>query len=266
MDEHTLSERLSSLENERTTMYDDIAAEESEGGSAPTATVTETEAPSGENIQTETMRGAERAEYEATPEGSDGDEDDPESSGGARRAQHPGSAPNLGGFQTAPCTEETAAFEENTWSVIKSYFKNPSALTAHQIDSYNDCLTNIIPAIVASEESQITIPFDFDQSSGTPRREYRLRWGDVSIGRPVLQENTGATTLLTPAEARKRNLTYSANLYVDMTHQLRSRGENGEWDEPEVQEHKRIQICKIPLMIGAQAPYFIALVLEPSTT
>jgi DNA-directed RNA polymerase II subunit RPB2 len=122
-----------------------------------------------------------------------------------------------------------------------------------QIDSYNECLSVTIPEIVASPDSRVVIPFDFDSATSQPRRIYKLFWGDLSIGRPVLQESNGVATLLTPAEARRRNITYSANLYVDVRHEMHIKNDAGTWLEPEVQEVKRILISKLPLMIGASS-------------
>ena len=57
---------------------------------------------------------------------------------------------------------------------------------------------------------------------------------------------------LTPNEARLRNITYAANLYVDVEHRLRYRDEAGEWTDWESQEVPRVLICRIPLMLGSR--------------
>lgn len=71
---------------------------------------------------------------------------------------------------------------------------------------------------------------------------------------PILffQENNGVPRLLTPSEARLRNITYAASLYVDIHHQLRYRNEDGQWGEPEKQTLHRVSLCKIPLMLGSK--------------
>ena len=68
----------------------------------------------------------------------------------------------------------------------------------------------------------------------------------------VAQENNGVARLLTPAEARLRNITYSASLYVDVEHQLRHRGDDGQWGEPDRQTLRRLPLCKLPLMLGSK--------------
>lgn len=82
----------------------------------------------------------------------------------------------------------TEQFETLTWNVLRSFFRDiDGVMVKHQLDSYNDCLENIIPKIIHDPENQVVIPLDYDQDSGLPRKEYQLHWGDVSIGRPVIQ-------------------------------------------------------------------------------
>ena len=96
-------------------------------------------------------------------------------------------------------SEFTKSFETLTWNVIEAFFRdNDSVLVRHQLDSYNDCLENIIPKIIHDPENQVVIPLDYDQTSGLPRREYRLTWGDVSIGRPVIQVRPAAVARASP--------------------------------------------------------------------
>ena len=79
-------------------------------------------------------------------------------------------------------------FEDLTWNVLRSFFRDiDGVMVKHQLDSYNDCMENIIPKIIHDPENQVIIPLDYDQDSGLPRKEYQLHWGDVSIGRPVIQ-------------------------------------------------------------------------------
>lgn len=82
----------------------------------------------------------------------------------------------------------TEQFEDLTWNVLRSFFRDiDGVMVKHQLDSYNDCMENIIPKIIHDPENQVIIPLDYDQDSGLPRKEYQLHWGDVSIGRPVIQ-------------------------------------------------------------------------------
>ena len=141
---------------------------------------------------------------------------------------------------------EFVDFHNKTWDVIKSYFDQKNVWVAHQIDSYNDCMTNMIPDIIHDKMTNpCVINGGINTESGTFDLEYMLTFKDVYIGKPVIQENNGATKLLTPAEARTRNITYSASLYADVEHQIKYRKDNGEWDEPDKEFIPHVMIGKI---------------------
>ena len=52
--------------------------------------------------------------------------------------------------------------------------------------------------------------------SGDITRRYELKWGQVFLARPTVTEADGSVVPVFPQEARLRNLTYSAPLYVEM--------------------------------------------------
>ncbi len=111
----------------------------------------------------------------------------------------------------------------------------------------------MIPKIIHDKENNpIVIKTDYDPDTGLHNLEYQLEWKQVQIGRPVIQENSGVIKPLTPAEARIRNITYAANLYVDVDHQIKRRKEDGTWGEPEKQSLQKLLICRLPLMLGSK--------------
>ena len=145
-------------------------------------------------------------------------------------------------------------FENLTWDgTLNSFFRDQNPLVAHQIDSYNQALESMIPAIIQSPENcPIKVAGDFNTDTSQHNMEYQLTFKQVSIGQPVIQENNGVIKPLTPNEARIRNITYAANLYVDIQHQLRYRADNGEWGPWDKQDLPRVPICHIPLMLGSK--------------
>ena len=50
--------------------------------------------------------------------------------------------------------------------------------------------------------------------------EYHITFGNVYIGKPGIKENDGKIKMMYPIEARWRNLTYSADIYVDVYQKL----------------------------------------------
>jgi DNA-directed RNA polymerase II subunit RPB2 len=140
---------------------------------------------------------------------------------------------------------------------LNAFFRDqPGVLIAHQIDSYNDAIETVIPSIIASKENNpLVIKADFRKDGNNlsqHTKEYELHWGKVSVGRPVVQENTGVTRPLTPQEARIKNITYQLNVYVDVMHRLRYRDDSGNFGEWDTEEVPRVLLCRIPLMLGSK--------------
>ena len=73
---------------------------------------------------------------------------------------------------------------------------------------------------------------------------YVLKFEQIYLSKPTHWEKDGAPTPMMPNEARLRNLTYSAPLYVDITKTIIKEGE-----EPIETQHQKTFIGKIPIML-----------------
>jgi DNA-directed RNA polymerase II subunit RPB2 len=67
-------------------------------------------------------------------------------------------------------------------------------------------------------------------------RRYEIKFGQIYLSRPTVTEADGSVVPVFPQEARLRNLTYSAPLYIEMKKRVfisRDEGEGDEatWDE-----------------------------------
>lgn len=111
-------------------------------------------------------------------------------------------------------------WENNTWTLIDKYFKQNNVLVQHHINSFNYFITDDLPKIVKEKEFQIKINADYDSDLGMFLKEYRVEFGDINIGRPIIHENNGTSVPMYPNEARLRNLTYDSNLYININHNL----------------------------------------------
>ena len=92
----------------------------------------------------------------------------------------------------------------NTRILAKSYF-TPNKIVQHHIDSFNKFLDVGLQKIV---NEQKIIETDI---SGT-----YLKLGKIRVENPIVKEADGAIEKLFPNEARLRNLSYSAPLYLEM--------------------------------------------------
>ena len=88
-------------------------------------------------------------------------------------------------------------------------FIKEKGLVTFQIDSYNDFITRRISKVL----NEIGIIKPEVPELG----EFKIKLGGFKIGDPSVKEADGSVRPITPREARIRNLTYSAPMYVEMT-------------------------------------------------
>ncbi|HKZ45353.1 MAG TPA: DNA-directed RNA polymerase subunit B'' [archaeon] len=97
---------------------------------------------------------------------------------------------------------------ENFVTLLSSFIKE-KGLVRFQIDSYNDFIARRIPKIL----NQIGVIKPEVPELG----EFKIKLGKFKIGEPSVKEADGSVRNILPLEARTRNLTYSAPMFVEMT-------------------------------------------------
>ena len=144
-------------------------------------------------------------------------------------------------------------FEEALWKIIDSYFtgKHLKQLVRHQIESYNDFITQQIqktilmfnPVLIRSEQ-------DYNSEINKYSLETFITFENFSIHRPQIHENNGAVTLMFPQTARMRNFTYASNMTIDINIKYIIRnGNNLESEQIIYEKLTNIHIGKIPIML-----------------
>ena len=146
------------------------------------------------------------------------------------------------------------SYIEEPWTLIGSYFegKHLDQLVRHQIESYNDMVNVQLKRTVDMfNPVKITSDQDYDRVTHKYRLETEVTFANLYLSRPQIHENTGATKILFPQEARLRNFTYASMITVDMTVKYIVRG-TGADSEQITTHHKvfpKIQIGKLPIML-----------------
>jgi DNA-directed RNA polymerase II subunit RPB2 len=154
------------------------------------------------------------------------------------------------------------SYIEEPWTLIGSYFegKHLDQLVRHQIESYNDMVNVQLKRTVDMfNPVRIVSEQDYDKISHTHRLEVEVSFANLYLSRPQIHENTGATKVLFPQEARLRNYTYASMMTVDMSVKYivrngsnGSNGNNGNNGGDITIHHKvfpQIQIGKLPIML-----------------
>jgi len=93
-------------------------------------------------------------------------------------------------------------------TLLEAFIKE-RGLVRFQIDSYNDFVTRRIPKVL--KEIGVIKP------EVPELGEFKIKLGNFKIGDPCVKEADGSVRPITPQEARVRNLTYAAPMYVEMT-------------------------------------------------
>ncbi len=117
---------------------------------------------------------------------------------------------------------------KNAWELVDAFFDEYN-LVDHHIKSYNDFVNHRIQDII-----DITEPIVLEQG------EYTIKTGNVEIRKPFIKEADGSNSKIFPTEARLRNLTYSAHMYLEMA--LTKKGD-------EEQDMEKVYIGELPVML-----------------
>jgi DNA-directed RNA polymerase II subunit RPB2 len=107
--------------------------------------------------------------------------------------------------------------QEDCWTVISSFFEQ-KGLVRQQLDSFDEFVQNTMQELV--DESSELLLDQPDQHTGHDTdvtRRYEIKFGQIYLSRPTVTEADGSVVPVFPQEARLRNLTYSAPLYIEMS-------------------------------------------------
>ncbi len=120
--------------------------------------------------------------------------------------------------------------DEDEHIVIQKYLSDNS-LVESNLTSFNNFIEKRMQEIV--EEISENIENDEDME---------IKLGKIKIQKPNVIESDGSTSLITPAEARLRNLTYSAPIFLEIS--IKQEGQI---------ENQEVEIGRIPVMVRSKA-------------
>lgn len=135
-------------------------------------------------------------------------------------------------------------WQEACWIVINAYF-DEKGLVRQQLDSFDEFIQMSVQRIV-EDSPAIDLQAEAQHTSGeieTPPR-FLLKFEQIYLSKPTHWEKDGSPSPMMPNEARLRNLTYSAPLYVDITKTKIVEGQ-----APVETQHQKTFIGKIPIML-----------------
>ena len=135
-----------------------------------------------------------------------------------------------------------------------------------QLDSFNDFINTSIQEIV-DENALITVRPNQQHNPGMEmdgeddvEKVYEVEFGQIYLSKPAFTETDGETVVMFPKEARLRNLTYAAPLYVDITKRVRipnanridddvDDDEEGGDDIQDTTTYDKVYLGEVPIML-----------------
>ncbi len=115
--------------------------------------------------------------------------------------------------------------------LARAYFTH-ERLVRHQIDSFNRFLDEGLQKVI---DEQGKIDLDIPDTY--------VKLGKIWVSRPIIKEADGTQSILYPAEARLRNLTYAAPIYLEAQ----------VVDEGKELEEEVVEIGMLPIMLKSKA-------------
>ncbi|MBS3100391.1 DNA-directed RNA polymerase subunit B'' [Candidatus Pacearchaeota archaeon] len=113
--------------------------------------------------------------------------------------------------------------------ILRKYLEDNSLVGSNLI-SFNNFIEKKIQEIVKEISDSIESDEDIE-----------IKLGNIRIEKPNVIESDGSTSIITPAEARLRNLTYSAPLFLEIT--IKQDGQI---------ENQEVEIGRIPIMVRSK--------------
>jgi DNA-directed RNA polymerase beta subunit len=140
---------------------------------------------------------------------------------------------------------------KNEWDILDLYFKDHRyPFTGHHLDSYREFIKNQIPYIVKSYNPITMIKYNDDKEEVFKIEIFvgGLEGNELSISRPIIYED-GCPKLITPFDARMRNLTYETHIFAEVFVRITYMDEDGKRSIEPPTIFKNVAIGSIPIML-----------------
>jgi len=144
-------------------------------------------------------------------------------------------------------------WENKTWNVIDTFFKQENIFVEHHLNSFNYYMNTQIQSIVREKEFILKI---FNKETWNEDLQlyteiYQIEFGKVYISKPVLYDAPNKP--MYPDEARLRKLTYGGNMYIDIHHKtIRIDPLTREEEVIPHQTLEKYPCGRMPIMVGSE--------------
>lgn len=124
--------------------------------------------------------------------------------------------------------------KENKFKNLLNAFRSEKGFAQYQIDSFNRFIDERLQAIVDE--------IDTIEPESEKLGDFLIELGEVRVGNPSVKEADGSLREILPQEARLRDITYSAPIFLEMTTKA----------DGEIHEEKEVKIGEVPIMVRSK--------------
>jgi len=102
--------------------------------------------------------------------------------------------------------------KDDVWTIVKKFFQDNSIIA--QLNSYNYTIEHVIPKMIRDNG---TVIINGPKNEDGTQEQYKVIYDNVYIKKPTFTELNGVQRdNITPIECINRNITYEAEIYVDV--------------------------------------------------
>lgn len=144
-------------------------------------------------------------------------------------------------------------FKRFTWEAVQRYFIDSkySQIVKHQIESFNDFIMRKMEQIIDGFNA-IEIHHQYLQKNECFKYVLSIKVDNVILSKPIIVEKDGSTKVMLPNDARLRNLTYAAPVYVDVHITAKTFDEEAGYHVAESKKISGVSLGKIPIMVRSK--------------
>eukprot|EP00931_Biecheleriopsis_adriatica_P087044 TRINITY_DN61565_c0_g1_i1.p1 TRINITY_DN61565_c0_g1~~TRINITY_DN61565_c0_g1_i1.p1 ORF type:complete len:1200 (+),score=230.54 TRINITY_DN61565_c0_g1_i1:151-3750(+) len=144
-------------------------------------------------------------------------------------------------------------YQEDSWVIIDSFFAE-KGLVFQQLGSFDAFIVYEMQRVVDAQTPIECIPSNQynPEEEVDIKKVYIWRFGQLHLNKPTQDEVDGSTQMLTPREARLRNLSYAAPVFVDVTQEVYDLNQDGSRTLRSEDTFQKIFLFRMPIMVRTE--------------
>lgn len=149
---------------------------------------------------------------------------------------------------------EVASITEADIRAVLRSCQSKFSLMRHQIESYDNFMTRVLPAIV--RENSILVA-NYPQIENEPPKRLEFIFKNISIQSPTIKEANGFVKSTTPSMSRDRGVTYASSVFVEIEQRTLELPKDPS-ELPKLTDRKTytdMLLCRLPVMVGSSLCY-----------